>query len=143
LEPDVIEMKQAIESCPTCPLAAGPIHVYLAGPISSDPMGGTRAAVLAAAELDDRGFACFVPHRSVLDQMIKPREYESWMRVDFAWLARCDALLRLPGESSGADREMVEAERLGIPVFQSRAALLEWAKRRDRDWRLRSELHHG
>src|SRR5512141_1004924 len=84
----------------------GMIHVYIAGPISKDPLGGTREAVLEARFLDSQGFACFVPHLSVLSEMIAPREYEEWMALDFAWLAKCAALLRLPGESQGADREV-------------------------------------
>jgi hypothetical protein len=32
-------------------------------------------------------------------------------------LARCDALLRLPGESPGADREVKRARELWIPVY--------------------------
>jgi hypothetical protein len=32
-------------------------------------------------------------------------------------LARCDALLRLPGESAGADGDVVTARRRGLPVY--------------------------
>jgi hypothetical protein len=38
---------------------------------------------------------------------------------DLNWLAKCDAVLRLPGASSGADREVEYAQKLGIPVFYS------------------------
>jgi hypothetical protein len=34
-----------------------------------------------------------------------------------AWLAKCDAVLRITGESPGADREVKEAMRLNIPVY--------------------------
>ena len=33
-------------------------------------------------------------------------EYETWMEYDLAWLGACEALLRLPGHSPGADREV-------------------------------------
>jgi hypothetical protein len=36
-------------------------------------------------------------------------------------LQRCDAVLRLPGESRGADRDVAIAEARGIPVFTSLA----------------------
>lgn len=45
--------------------------------------------------------------------------HDEWLAVDLAWVAAADAVLRLPGESVGADREVAEAERLGIPVFHS------------------------
>ena len=32
-------------------------------------------------------------------------------------LAHCDAVLRLPGESTGADQDVAIARRLGIPVY--------------------------
>jgi len=56
-----------------------------------------------------------------------------WMVVsaqwDFAWLRRCDAILRLPGHSPGADREMAAAAEQGIPAFGSVDAVIEWARR--------------
>jgi hypothetical protein len=36
-------------------------------------------------------------------------------------LQRCDAVLRLPGESRGADQDVAIAEARGIPVFTSLA----------------------
>lgn len=53
--------------------------------------------------------------------------YEAYLESDFAWIAVCAALLRLPGESKGADMEVAEAKRLGIPVFDSIKALLACA----------------
>jgi len=49
------------------------------------------------------------------------------MDLDFFWLSRCDALLRLPGDSNGADQEVVEAERLSMPIFWNERTLYEWA----------------
>jgi hypothetical protein len=34
-------------------------------------------------------------------------------------LERCDGVLRLPGDSQGADQDVVIARRLGIPVYTS------------------------
>jgi hypothetical protein len=107
------------------------IHVYIAGPISKDPLMGTRAAVLEAHALEALGgFACFVPQLSILAEMIAPRSWAQWMEADRPWLAKCDALLRLPGESKGANQEIAEAGKLGIPVFYSRSDLLQWAHAR-------------
>ena len=100
------------------------VCVYVAGPISKGDMFlNVRAGVLAGEELRAAGFHPFVPHLSALWQMIYPVDYEGWMRLDFAWVERCDALLRLPGESSGADREVAHAEAHGVPVFYDVAAL--------------------
>ena len=93
------------------------IHVYVAGPLTSDPMGGARNAILAGIALEALGFIAYVPHASLLWEMVQPRDYETWIRHCFAWLSRCDCLLRLPGESSGSDREVEEAKRLRLPVF--------------------------
>jgi len=65
----------------------------------------------------------FVPH---LFDLVDPRDelgYERWMALDLDWLSRCDALVRLPGASPGADREVAAAGRLGIPVLDGVAAL--------------------
>ena len=39
------------------------------------------------------------------------------MKLDFEWIKSCDALLRIEGISSGADREVEFAKNNNIPVF--------------------------
>jgi hypothetical protein len=90
-----------------------------------DPCLNVRSAVFAADRLLDAGYAPLVPILSHLWHLISPHDYETWMRLDLEWLPCCDALVRLPGESSGADREVAEARRLGIPVFMGVDAFLE------------------
>jgi hypothetical protein len=102
-------------------------HIYVSGPISSDPEGHARTAMREAARLMDAGLHPFVPHLSVHWEKHHPRDYESWMAWDFAWLRRCDAILRLPGHSPGADREVALAESLGLPVFMSVDEAIRWA----------------
>lgn len=53
--------------------------------------------------------------------------HADWLKIDFEFIRRCDALLRLPGESVGAEMEIVEANRLGIPVFHSLEDVIRWA----------------
>lgn len=99
--------------------------VYVAGPITKgDQFVNCRNGVLAGERLRAEGLCPFVPQLSGLWQMISPVDYEGWMALDFGWIERCDALLRIPGESSGADREVEHATKLGIPVFYSEADLL-------------------
>lgn len=100
------------------PEPATPLRVYVAGPYTSDPAACTATAIAAGNQLLDAGCAPFVPHLAHYWETVHgPRPYEDWMRIDLAWLAAADAVLRLPGESSGADRETALAERHGIPVF--------------------------
>lgn len=54
--------------------------------------------------------------------------HADWLRVDLAWVACADAVLRLPGESAGADQETAFARMNGTPVFEDEAALLRWAR---------------
>ena len=106
-----------------------PSLIYLAGPISSDPLRHTHQAIKLAAELAKMGWLIHVPHVSVLAEMVAPLPYESWMQLDFAVIRRCDALIRLPGESPGADRELELARELGLPVV--RTVPYGWAVHRD------------
>ena len=96
-----------------------PSLIYLAGPISSDPLRHTYQAIKLAAELAKMGWLIHVPHVSVLAEMFAPLPYESWMHLDMRGVRRCDALIRLPGESPGADRELELARELGLPVVRT------------------------
>lgn len=103
-----------------------PSLIYLAGPISSDPLRHTHQAIKLAAELAKMGWLIHVPHVSVLAEMFAPLPYESWMHLDMrgvrrcdALIRRCDALIRLPGESPDADRELELARELGLPVVRT------------------------
>jgi len=92
--------------------------VYVAGPYTKgDVAVNVRNAITAANELADLGFAPFVPHFTHFWHMLFPRPYEFWLDLDNQFLPCCDAVLRLPGESSGADKEVQLATSLGLPIF--------------------------
>lgn len=102
-------------------------RVYVAGPISlGDQNANVRAGVMAGLALFEAGYAPFIPH---LSHLINPTavagtsQYEKWLELDFSFIAVCDALLRLPGESAGADREVAFAQSVGVPVFMDMANL--------------------
>ena len=99
--------------------------VYIAAPYSSDPERNTQEAIEVMHELMDSGFAPFCPHLSHYAHSQRERLYEDWLELDDEFLAKCDVLLRLPGESPGADREVALAESLGIPVVYSVRDLCE------------------
>lgn len=92
-------------------------RVYVAGPISrGDQFLNVRAALLAADRLLRAGYAPFVPHATCIWHLVCPGEYEQWMAYDFVWIAACDALVRIDGDSPGSDREVAFALAKGIPV---------------------------
>lgn len=51
---------------------------------------------------------------------------EPWLTMDLELVARSDALLRLPGESTGADGEVKHANKCKIPVMYSVTEVVEW-----------------
>jgi hypothetical protein len=57
--------------------------------------------------------------------MAHPRPYTDWIAIDLEWVPACDVLLRLDGESSGADGEVAFALEWSVPVVYSVAELLE------------------
>lgn len=104
------------------------LRVYVAGPYTSDPEACTAEAIKVGAQLLDLGFAPFVPHLAHYWHTLHgPRPYEDWMRIDLAWLAAADVVLRLPGHSPGADREVHHARTHGIPVVSDLDELTAWA----------------
>lgn len=132
-------------------------RVYLAGPISLGNLSdNVNKATSAFIELTEAGFAPFCPHWSVYSGGCEPLAmtdynnrivassesmcvsygsaqpnsltHEQWLEVDEAWVMVADAVLRLPGASKGADREVAYAQRLGIPVFHSIEEVIEWGK---------------
>jgi hypothetical protein len=93
-------------------------RIYVAGPYTSGDVAiNVRKAYEAANRLADLGFAPFVPHATHFWHMLFPRLYEFWLNLDNEFLPCCAAVLRLPGSSTGADKEVELAQRLGIPVF--------------------------
>ena len=92
--------------------------VYVAGAYSKgNIMENIRVALREGDWLLDAGFIPFIPHLTGFWDFNSPKDYETWMEYDAEWLKSCDAVIRLLGESAGADREVALAKALGIPVF--------------------------
>lgn len=97
--------------------------VYISGPLTNggqDVSGVTKnvtAACRTASKLWSEGFLPIVPHLTVLWDKVAPQPYPTWLKIDAAWLAHADAVLRLPGASVGANLETALAQRIGVPVF--------------------------
>jgi len=94
--------------------------IYIASPYTlGDVAVNIRKQIDAAEELMNFGFLPIVPLYSHFHQMIYPHSYQHWMNIDFELVKMCDCLLRLEGESKGADQEVELANKLNIPVFNS------------------------
>lgn len=103
--------------------------VYLAGPYSKpDPVENMHRAIKIADGLLD---VCvpMVPHLTGIWHMVSPKPYPVWLALDLALMARCDYVYRFDGDSSGADGEVAEAQRLEIPVAFTEAALRDLCSR--------------
>jgi hypothetical protein len=96
------------------------IKIYLASPYTNgDTAINIRTQIEVANKLIDLGFCPFLPLLSHFQHMIFPRVYEDWLKLDLEWLEQCDCILRLEGESKGADLEVLYAKEKNIPVFYS------------------------
>jgi nucleoside 2-deoxyribosyltransferase len=94
--------------------------VYIAGPYTNgDTVINVRRAIEAAENLWDAGFTPYIPHLTMFWHFMNPHTYEFWLEYDLEWLSKCDILLRLSGESLGADKEVKFAQEKGIPVCYS------------------------
>lgn len=102
--------------------------VYVAGPYTTpDPIVNTRNAIIAGQRVYDAGMFPYVPHLTLIWHMVVPQEdVEYWYAFDLNAIDHSDALLRIEGRSTGADREVEYAERAGVPVFFSHEDLLRW-----------------
>lgn len=94
-------------------------YVFISAPFTSNPAHNIHDVIEVADKLIDRGFIPFIPHLYITYDMVSPKHYECFMQLCVAWLLKCDAVIRLPGGSPGADREVLWAEEHKIPVFSS------------------------
>lgn len=106
--------------------------VYIAGPYSKpDPCENTHRAIEIANSIWNLpGLVPVVPHLTHFWHTMTPKPYREWLAYDLQIMRRCDVVLRIPGDSAGADDEVADAERHGIPVVYSPAELRLWAQRR-------------
>ena len=99
------------------------LKVYIAGPISKgNVVVNIRTAIDVAEIVRQQGHFPFVPHLTTftwyfahIDKL--SLDDSSWAAWNLAWLDCCDAVIRLPGLSSGSDKEVEHAEKLNKPVF--------------------------
>lgn len=99
-------------------------RLYLSGPIT----GGDRNLNQYQANVAHRlllraGYAVLNPMPTGVSPFAwQPPEnggitHAEWLESDCAWVEVADMILRLPGESAGADLEEKHARKFDIPVF--------------------------
>jgi hypothetical protein len=116
------------------------VLVYIAGPISrGDLRANVRQACEAGIRLIKAGVPVHVPHLTcfmgqvyegsgaIPEVLPRGTVIDDWYGMSLVEVRRCDAVLRLPGESRGADMEVEEMVSLGRPVFTSIEDVVEWA----------------
>ena len=92
---------------------------YIASPYTlGDQATNVAQQIKIGHILLSQQIAPVVPTLNHFMQIMHQRDEEEWMQMDFALLRHCKALLRMPGQSKGADREVTLANELGIPVFR-------------------------
>ena len=94
------------------------MKVYVAGPYTQGHMcQNIRNALDVAEKLVAKGLTPFIPHLSHFWHLVHPHEREFWLKYDKEWLRTCDAFIRLPGFSPGADEEEALAKELGLVIL--------------------------
>jgi hypothetical protein len=96
------------------------IKIFISGPYTKgDVAQNVKVAMDMSNDLMNRGFAPYCPHLTHFLHMNNWQPYEKWLALDCVYLVLCDGVLRLPGESLGADKEIALAHKKKIPVFHS------------------------
>jgi hypothetical protein len=90
--------------------------LYVAGPYThDDPVWNTHSAIRTATAIyEQTGWVPFVPHLTLAWHLVTPRPVDFWYDLDRHYLRRCEAFLRLPGPSSGAELEEKLADELRL-----------------------------
>lgn len=103
------------------------IKVYIAAPYSKGDIAiNVRNAIQAGEKISTYGMIPYIPHLTHFWHLFHSHPAGYWYQYDFHWLDVCDCLLRIPGESIGADAEMkrmIENHRM---VFLDIESLVDW-----------------
>jgi len=96
------------------------IKVYIASPYTEgDTALNIRDQINAFRALLNLGYIPFAPLLCHFVHIVHRQPYDKWIAYGEEWVKVCDVVLRLSGESKGADNEVRLAESLNIPVVRS------------------------
>ena len=124
---------------------SGKPWVYIASPYTKgDCAINVRTQMQVFDQLLSLGVVPVAPLYSHFQHMFLPRPYQDWIALDLEVIQRCDACLRLSVshdyadgstyrqfDSSGADAEVDEFNRLGRPVFTAVESVAAWLADRE------------
>jgi len=111
------------------------MKIYIAAPYTSSPEQNTQRVLRVANQLIEKGYTPVIPHLYHYLHLTFPHDYEIWQRLGWELLEGCDVVLRLDGDSPGADQEVKHAHKHGVQVFfgnDSLDAFLEFLTFRER-----------
>jgi hypothetical protein len=74
-------------------------------------------------QLVHAGWSPVVPHQNATWPDAFETPHATWLEVDEALVLACRAIVRLPGDFNGADRELEIAREAGLSVFDLAMAL--------------------
>lgn len=107
------------------------ITCYIAAPYTNpDPVLNTRIAIDVGISLwESYRIAPIIPHLTMFAHLVRPMPVQDWYDIDIVIMLRgADCVLRLPGESEGADMEVEIAKGNRIPVFTKVLDVVEFQK---------------
>lgn len=91
--------------------------IYVCSPYSGNISLNTRRAKIYSRMVVDRGAVPITPHLYLPFILDEETERNAAIEMDLALLGRCDELWAFGNHiSTGMQREMEEAQKLGIPV---------------------------
>jgi len=107
--------------------------IFIAGPYGK--RAGAEPAVIEknidvvckvgqwVAELGDVPVIPHLWHRLVTGSFMNE---EMWLNLSVELMLQCGGVIRLPGDSKGADAEVGVAQKAGVPVMVLTASSIEW-----------------
>lgn len=95
------------------------MRVYIASAYSSGDVAlNVRKVIEVADKLVKLGHIPYIPHLTHFWHLISPKPYEFWLEYDSNFIENwAECLLRLNNQSSGADKEVEQARRIGVSVY--------------------------
>lgn len=94
--------------------------IYIASPYTlGDVATNVRNQIDAANALIQKGYAPYTPLLAHFHHIVHWQDWDTWMEIGLSFLVKCDGVLRLEGESKGADIEVAIAKKENIPVYYS------------------------
>ena len=95
------------------------MRIYIASAYTKGDVGINVKKVIDAADLlVSMGHLPYLPHLTHFWHLISPKDYQFWLDYDMDFVENwAEGILRLDNESSGADKEVLRATELNIPVY--------------------------